>query len=78
MVKETLEKFERPNSEKKEVIHRKLDEIDKINNSNDSTKGNSKQNRRLMTTILQDDERLAKEKARGQETLTADPFAPPH
>ena len=41
MVKETLEKFERPNSENKEVIRRKLDikdkiEIDKVNNSNDS------------------------------------------
>ena len=42
MVKETLEKFERPNSENKEVIRRKLDikdEIDKVNNSNDSLKG---------------------------------------
>ena len=40
MVKETLESsnFERPNSEKKEVICRKLDEIDKVNNSNDSLK----------------------------------------
>ena len=41
MVKETLEKFERPNSENKEVIRRKLDikdEIDKVNNSNDSLK----------------------------------------
>ena len=42
MVKETLEKFERQNSEKnKEVIHRKLDrkdEIEKVNNSNDSLK----------------------------------------
>ena len=41
MVKETLEKFERPNSENKEVICRKLDikdEIDKVNNSNDSLK----------------------------------------
>ena len=40
MVKETLESsnFERPNSEKKEVIRRKLDEIDKVNNSNDSLK----------------------------------------
>ena len=38
MVKEILEKFERPNSEKKEVICRKLDEIDKVNNSNDSLK----------------------------------------
>ena len=40
MVKETLEKFERQNSEKnKEVIRRKLDtedEIEKVNNSNDS------------------------------------------
>ena len=43
MVKETLEKFERQNGEKKEVIHRKLDikdEIEKINNSNDSPKIN--------------------------------------
>ena len=42
MVKDTLEKFERQNGEKnKEVIRRKLDikdEIDKINNSNDSLK----------------------------------------
>ena len=41
MVKETLEKFERPNSKDKEVIRRKLDikdEIDKVNNSNDSLK----------------------------------------
>ena len=40
MVKETLESsnFERLNSEKKEVICRKLDEIDKVNNSNDSLK----------------------------------------
>ena len=42
MVKETLEKFERQNSEKnKEVICRKLDtedEIEKVNNSNDSLK----------------------------------------
>ena len=41
MVKETLEKCERPNSEKKEVIRRKLDikdEIEKVNNSNDSLK----------------------------------------
>ena len=42
MVKEILEKFERPNSEKnKEVIRRKLDikdEIGKVNNSNDSLK----------------------------------------
>ena len=41
MVKETLAKFERPNSENKEVIRRKLDikdEIDKVNNSNDSLK----------------------------------------
>ena len=41
MVKETLEKFERQNGEKKEVILRKLDikdEIDKVNNSNDSLK----------------------------------------
>ena len=41
MVKETLEKFERPNSENKEVIRRKLDikdEIDKVNNSDDSLK----------------------------------------
>ena len=40
MVKETLESsnFERPNSEKKEVIRRKLHEIDKVNNSNDSLK----------------------------------------
>ena len=40
MVKETLESsnFERPNSEKREVICRKLDEIDKVNNSNDSLK----------------------------------------
>ena len=41
MVKEKLEKFERPNSEKKEVIRRKLDvkdEIGKDNNSNDSLK----------------------------------------
>ena len=42
MVKDTLEKFERQNGEKnKEVIHRKLDikdEIEKVNNSNDSLK----------------------------------------
>ena len=41
MVKETLEKFERPNGEKKEVKCRKLDikdEIEKVNNSNDSLK----------------------------------------
>ena len=41
MVKETLEKFERPNSERKEVICRKLDvkdEIEKDNNSNDGLK----------------------------------------
>ena len=41
MAKETLEKFERPNSEKKEDILRKLDikdEIDKVNNNNDSLK----------------------------------------
>ena len=41
MVKETLEKCERPNSEKKEVIRRKLDikdEIEKVNNSNYSLK----------------------------------------
>ena len=42
MVKETLEKFERQNSEKnKEVIRSKLDtedEIEKVNNSNDSLK----------------------------------------
>ena len=43
MVKETLQKFERPNSEKKEDIRRKLDkkdeiEKDKVNNSNDSLK----------------------------------------
>ena len=42
MVKDTLEKFERQNGEKnKEVICRKLDikdEIDKVNNSNDSLK----------------------------------------
>ena len=41
MVKEILEKFERPNSEQKEVIRRKLDikdEIEKVNNSNDSLK----------------------------------------
>ena len=41
MVKETLEKFERQNSEKKEVIRRKLDikdEIGKVKNSNDSLK----------------------------------------
>ena len=40
-VKEILEKFERPNSEQKEVIRRKLDikdEIEKVNNSNDSLK----------------------------------------
>ena len=40
MVKDTLEKFERQNGEKnKEVIRRKLDikdEIEKVNNSNDS------------------------------------------
>ena len=43
MAKETLEKFERPNSEKKEDILRKLDikdEIDKVNNNNDSLKRN--------------------------------------
>ena len=43
MVKGTLEKFERQNGEKKEVIHRKLDikdETEKINNSNDSLKIN--------------------------------------
>ena len=41
MVKETLEKFERQNGEKKEVIRRKLDikdEIEKVNNSNNSQK----------------------------------------
>ena len=41
MVKEKLEKFERPNSEKKEVIRRKLDVKDekgKYNNSNDNLK----------------------------------------
>ena len=41
MVKETLEKFERPNNETKEVIRRKLDikdEIEKVNNSNYSLK----------------------------------------
>ena len=41
MVKETLEKFERQNGGKKEVIRRKLDvkdEIEKVNNSNDSLK----------------------------------------
>ena len=42
MVKDTLEKFERQNGEKnKEVIRRKLDikdEIEKVNNSNDSLK----------------------------------------
>ena len=41
IVKETLEKFERQNGDKKEVIRRKLDikhEIDKVNNSNDSLK----------------------------------------
>ena len=41
MVKETLEKFERQNGGKKEVIHRKLDvkdEIEKVNNSNDTLK----------------------------------------
>ena len=41
MVKETLEKLERQNGGKKEVIHRKLDikdEIEKVNNSNDSLK----------------------------------------
>ena len=41
MAKETLEKFERTNSEKKEDILRKLDikdEIDKVNNNNDSLK----------------------------------------
>ena len=40
MVK-TLEKLERQNGGKKEVIHRKLDikdEIEKVNNSNDSLK----------------------------------------
>ena len=43
MAKETLEKFERPNSKKKEDILRKLDikdEIDKVNNNNDSLKRN--------------------------------------
>ena len=41
IVKETPEKFERQNGDKKEVIRRKLDikdEIDKVNNSNDSLK----------------------------------------
>ena len=41
MVKETLEKLERQNGGKKEVICRKLDikdEIEKVNNSNDSLK----------------------------------------
>ena len=41
IVKETLDKFERQNGDKKEVIRRKLDikdEIDKVNNSNDSLK----------------------------------------
>ena len=41
MVKENFEKFERPNSEKKEVTRRKLDvkdEIGKDNNNNDSLK----------------------------------------
>ena len=32
----------------------------------------------LMTTILYDDERLAKEKARGLDTLPADLFISPH
>ena len=41
MVKETLEKLERQNGGKKEVICRKLDikdEIEKVNNSNDNLK----------------------------------------
>ena len=47
MVKETLEKFERPNSEKKKVIRRKLDikdEIDKVNNNNGNLKEKANSN----------------------------------
>ena len=57
MVKETLEKCERPNSEKKEVIRRKLDikdEIEKVNNSNDSLKEMvEKQNNKEETSLVQ-------------------------
>ena len=57
MVKETLEKFERQNGEKKEVIHRKLDikdEIEKINNSNDSLKEMvEKQNNKDVSSSVQ-------------------------
>ena len=58
MVKETLEKFERQNGENnKEVIRRKLDikdEVEKVNNSNDSLKEMvEKQNNKEVSSPVQ-------------------------
>ena len=61
MVKETLEKFERQNSEKKELIRRKLDikdVIEKVNNSNDSLKEMvEKQNNKEVSSPVQINEK---------------------
>ena len=53
MVKETLKKFERKNGEKKEIMRRK-DEIEKVNNVNDSLKEMvEKQNNKEVSSSVQ-------------------------
>ena len=53
MVKETLKKFERQNGEKKEIMRRK-DEIEKVNNVNDSLKEMvEKQNNKEEASLVQ-------------------------
>ena len=77
MVKKTLEKFERPNSENKEVIRRKLDikdEIDKVNNSNDSLKEmmekhNNKEEASSVQTICKKLEKESSLKLERQKSL---------
>ena len=51
MVKETLEKFERPNSEKKEVIRRKLDKKDELKEREIVNKGGKNKNNNLKEEI---------------------------